>query len=193
MKADTELPVISFESQKKWEAWLKKHHGSSKGAWLMFFKKNSGTKGVSYAGALDVALCYGWIDSQLKKHDEKSYLQRFTPRGPKSMWSQKNTEHVVRLIKAKRMQAAGLRSVEAAKKDGRWDAAYASPSKISMPADFKKALAANKKAKAFYDGLNKANTCGILTRIHFAKKAETRAKKIKQFVEMLARGEKLHG
>ena len=193
MKADTELPVVSFEFQKKWEQWLEKNHKSSKGVWLMFFKKDSGIKTIVYADALDVALCYGWIDSQLKKYDEQAYLQRFTPRGPKSIWSQVNTEHVARLIKTRKMKVAGREKVEAAKKDGRWDAAYTSPSKVTMPADFKKALAANKKAKDFFEQLNRANIYSILTRIHFAKKAETRARKIKEFVEMLARGKKLHG
>lgn len=191
-KPKPELKIISFDSQKKWAKWLEKNHLKSVGIWLKFFKKNSGVKTVTYAEAVEEGLCYGWIDSQAKSIDEKAYLQRFTPRGPKSVWSKINTEHMERLIKEGRMKKAGLETMEAAKKDGRWAAAYAAPSKVTMPEDFKKALSANKKAEAFYKTLNKANTYGILTRIQFARKAETRTKRIKEFVEMLERGEKLH-
>lgn len=191
-KSKPELEIIAFDSQKKWAKWLEKNHGISPGIWLKFFKKNSGVKTVTYAEAVEEGLCYGWIDSQAKSIDEKAYLQRFTPRGPKSVWSKINTEHMERLIKEGRMKKAGLETMEAAKKDGRWAAAYAAPSKVTMPEDFKKALSANKKAAAFYKTLNKANTYGILTRIQFAIKAETRAKRIREFVEMLERGEKLH-
>lgn len=191
-KVKAELEIMAFDSQKKWAKWLEKNHRKTPGIWLKFFKKNSGVKTVTYAEAVEEALCYGWIDSQAKSIDEKAYLQRFTPRGPKSVWSKINTEHIERLIKEGRMKEAGLETVDAAKQDGRWAAAYSSPSKVTMPEDFKKALSGNKKAAAFYKSLNKANTYGILTRIQFARKAETRAKRIKEFVEMLARGEKLH-
>lgn len=187
-----DLEVKGFDTQKKWEIWLKKNHQKSAGVWMKFFKKNSGVKSIVYAEALDVALCYGWIDSQAKSLDDKAYLQRFTPRGPKSVWSKINTEKVEKLIKEGKMQAGGIEKVEAAKKDGRWQAAYSSPSKVVMPDDFKEALAKNKKAKEFYETLNKANTYGILTRIQFAKKAETREKRIKEFIKMLSEGKKLH-
>lgn len=192
MKNTPELPIVSFETTAQWEALLAEHHSSSTGIWMKFAKKNSGITTIGYKETLDVALCYGWIDSQLKALDEKAYLQRFTPRGVKSIWSRKNTEHVERLMSEGRMQPAGLKHIEAAKKDGRWEAAYASPRNVSMPKDFKQALAKNAKAAAFYQTLNKANTYGILTRIQFAKRADTRAKRIREFVEMLERGEKLH-
>ena len=159
---------------------------------MKFARKNSGRTTIIYKEALDVALCYGWIDSQLKSCDDKAYLQRFTPRGTKSIWSQKNIEHVERLMREGRMHSFGLKHIEAAKKDGRWDAAYASPKNVTMPDDFKQALVQNAKAAAFYQTLNKANTYGILTRIHFAKRADTRAKRIREFMEMLEQGKKLH-
>jgi phosphoenolpyruvate synthase/pyruvate phosphate dikinase len=188
-KVSVELEIMSFDSQTKWEKWLSKNHSKSPGIWLKFFKKHSGIKSITYAEAVEEALCYGWIDSQAKSIDEKAYLQRFTPRGPKSVWSKINTEHIERLIKEGRLKEAGLKTVDAAKKDGRWAAAYSSPSKVTMPEDFKIALSGNKRAAAFYKTLNKANTYGILTRIQFARKAETRAKRIKEFIEMLERGE----
>jgi uncharacterized protein YdeI (YjbR/CyaY-like superfamily) len=192
MMEKKELPVMSFESQGAWETWLGENHLTSPGVWLKFFKKKSGVKGLVYKEALDVALCYGWIDSQIKGFDEAAYLQRFTPRGAKSIWSQINIEHVDRLLKAGRMQPAGIEKVEAAKLDGRWAAAYAPPSRVTMPDDFQQALDGNQVAKDFFATLNKANIYGVLTRIQFARKAETRAKRIKEFIAMLARGEKLH-
>jgi uncharacterized protein YdeI (YjbR/CyaY-like superfamily) len=187
-----ELPVINFESQKKWEDWLKKNYTKSPGLWLRMYKKGTGIKSIDYAQALDVALCYGWIDGQKDSYDEESWLQKFTPRGPKSVWSKKNTEHIARLIKDGKMQPAGLAVVEAAKKDGRWDRAYEGQSKATLPQDFLDALEKNKKAKAFFATLNKTNTYAIFYRIQHAKKQETRERKIKEFVAMLARGEKLH-
>jgi uncharacterized protein YdeI (YjbR/CyaY-like superfamily) len=192
MPEKQEPPILAFESQDDWEEWLEKNHSLSGGVWLKFFKKHSGKKTILYKEALDVALCHGWIDSQIKKFDDTAYLQKFSPRGPKSVWSQINREHVARLEKAGKMKAVGRAKVEAAKKDGRWDAAYASPANVTMAEDFKAALARNEKARAFYETLNKANTYGILTRIQFAKKPETRQKKIKEFIDMLARGQKLH-
>lgn len=192
MKNTPELPIMSFETPAQWEAWLDEHHSSSAGVWMKFAKKYSGLTTITYKEALDLALCYGWIDSQLSSFDEKAYLQRFTPRGAKSVWSKKNTEHVERLIREGRMQPAGLMHIESAKMDGRWDVAYPSPKNVTMPDDFKEALAKNAKAAAFYQTLNKANTYGILTRIQFAKRADTRAKRIQEFIEMLERGEKLH-
>ena len=192
MTGKMELPIMSFETETDWEQWLDTHHATSAGVWMKFAKKGAATASVVYKEALDVALCYGWIDSQLKKFDDEAYLHRFGPRGPKSVWSQINLRHIARLTNEGRMKPAGLAKVEAAKTDGRWEAAYASPAAVAMPDDFKEALGKNEKAKAFYSTLNKANTYGILTRVAFAKKAEPRANKIRQFVEMLARGEKLH-
>ncbi len=192
MEKKKELPIISFETPEMWEAWLKKNHEKALGVWVQFYKKASGVKTVVYKEALEVALCYGWIDSQVKSFDQKSYIQRFTPRGPKSIWSKVNTLHIERLIKEGKMTHAGLKKVEEAKLDGRWDKAYDSPKNVKMPEDFALALSKNKKAKAFYETLNKANTYAFQTRIHFAKKAETRERRIKEFVAMLERGEKLH-
>ncbi|HEY6082702.1 MAG TPA: YdeI/OmpD-associated family protein, partial [Chitinophagaceae bacterium] len=147
---------------------------------------------IIYAEALDEALCYGWIDGQLNKHDEDSYLQKFTPRGPKSVWSMRNTEHVKRLGEEGRMKPAGLKQVEAAMADGRWEKAYESPGKITVPEDFLKALSKNKKAKAFFDTLNKVNSYAIAWRLQTAKKAETREKRMKQILEMLSKEQKFH-
>lgn len=186
------LPILSFPSPAEWSRWLAKNHDTAKGLWLRFFKKGSGVKSIIYAEALDEALCYGWIDGQLNKHDEDSYLQKFTPRGPKSVWSKRNTEHVKRLGEEGRMKPAGLKQVEAAKADGRWEKAYESPGKMAVPEDFLKALSKNKKAKAFFDTLNKANSYAIAWRLQTAKKQETREKRVKAIVEMLAKEEKFH-
>ena len=192
MANKSELPIMSFAIQADWEQWLDANHATSAGVWIKFAKKGAAATSIVYKEALDAALCYGWIDSQVKKFDDTAYLHKFCSRGAKSVWSQINREHVARLTKGGRMRPPGLAKVEAAKEDGRWDAAYASPSAVVMPDDFREALEMNGTAKAFYATLNKANTYGILTRIAFARKAETRAKRIKQFVEMLARGVKLH-
>jgi uncharacterized protein YdeI (YjbR/CyaY-like superfamily) len=187
-----DLAILSFESSEQWNEWLEKNHAESVGIWLRFFKKNSGVLTISYAQALDVALCYGWIDSQTKRYDENSYLQKFTPRRAKSIWSMNNTAHIKRLIKTGKMKPAGLRQVEEAKKDGRWDRAYNSPSTIVMPDDFLKELAKDKKAKAFFETLNKSNTYAIAWRLQTAKKSETRAKRMTAIIAMLSNGEKLH-
>jgi uncharacterized protein YdeI (YjbR/CyaY-like superfamily) len=188
-----DLPIISFKSLKEWASWLARNHAASTGIWLRLFKKDSGVVSVTYAGALDEALCYGWIDGQLDKYDEKSWLRKFTPRRPKSVWSRKNVEHVKQLTAAGKMKPAGLKEVEAAKKDGRWKRAYDSPSAMQVPEDFLKALAKHQKAKAFFETLNKANTYAIAWRLQTAKKPETRAKRMQAILEMLARGEKFHG
>jgi uncharacterized protein YdeI (YjbR/CyaY-like superfamily) len=187
-----ELPIESFASEKDFHKWLHKNHAKSAGLWLRFFKKASGVASVTYAEALDEALCYGWIDSQLKRYDDKSYIQRFTPRRPKGPWSKINRGHVARLISANRMQPAGLKEVETAKADGRWDAAYEPPSRQTVPEDFKKALARNKKAKAFFETLNRANMYAIYWRLNAAKTPETRSRWIERFVAMLANGETVH-
>lgn len=181
-----------FTSQKDWAKWLDKNHACSAGLWLRLAKKASELKSVTYAEALDVALCYGWIDGQKKSYDEESWLQKFTPRGAKSIWSKINREKAESLIQAGTMKPAGLQAIEKAKQDGRWEAAYDSQSKASVPEDFQAELDRNPKAKEFFAKLNSANRYAILWRIQTAKKAETRARRINQFIEMLERNETIH-
>lgn len=188
-----DYPIIAFESQQAWEQWLANNHHISQGIWLQFFKKGSGVKTIVYKEALDEALCYGWIDGQLKKYDKKSYLQKFTPRRSKSIWSKRNVEHIDRLHKQGKMQPAGIKQAEAAKADGRWTNAYDKPSEMKMPEDFLQLLSKNKKAKFFFDTLNKTNTYAIAWRLQTAKKKETREKRMKEIIEMLAKGKKFHG
>jgi len=187
-----DLQIIPFSSPAEWEQWLEQNHADSKGIWLQMFKKGSGMASVNYAEALDVALCYGWIDGQLKSIDELSYMQRFTPRRPKSLWSKRNIGHIARLTKVGRMKPAGVKQVEAAKADGRWDQAYDSPVNITLADDFLAELLKNKKALAFYESLNKANKYAIAWRIQTAKRPETKAKRMKEILEMLGREEKFH-
>jgi uncharacterized protein YdeI (YjbR/CyaY-like superfamily) len=187
-----EIPILAFKSQKAFEVWLGKNHSTVSALWIRFFKKGSDVRSITYAEALDVALCYGWIDSQLKAYDAASYLQKFTPRGPKSIWSKINTQHAERLIKEKKMKPAGLNQVEAAKKDGRWQAAYASPKNMEVPADFLKELKKNKDAFSFFKSLNKANVYAIAWRLQTAKKPETRVKRMQAILEMLEAGKSFH-
>jgi uncharacterized protein YdeI (YjbR/CyaY-like superfamily) len=184
--------ILLFPGQKAWETWLEANRKTSTGIWLRLAKKGSAIQSVSYAEALEVALCYGWIDAQKKPESEHAWLQRFTPRQDKSIWSKVNREKAVALIKAGRMQPAGLEQVQRAKKDGRWDAAYDSPATAEVPGDLQAALDRNAPAEAFFRTLDRANRYAILWRIQTAKKAETRARRIRQFVEMLERHEKLH-
>jgi len=185
-------PDLEFATQPDWEAWLEKHHGASTGVWIRFAKKGSGATTISYAQTLDVALCFGWIDGQVRRIDDRYYRQRFTPRRPQSMWSKRNCQLVTALAAAGKVRPAGLAEVERAKTDGRWDRAYAGPRTIEVPADLQDALAANPAAREFFDSLNSQNRYAILFRVGQAKRAETRAKRIAQFVDMLAKGEKLH-
>jgi uncharacterized protein YdeI (YjbR/CyaY-like superfamily) len=187
------LPIIAFASPAKWEEWLAEHHETSKGVWLKFAKKGSGETTVTYAEALDVALCHGWIDSQKGALDETFFLQRFTPRGPRSKWSKINVDKVKALTKAKRMRPAGLAEVEKARADGRWEAAYDGQRTITVPEDLQKELDANPKAAAFFVTLSSVNRYAILYRIQEAKKPETRARRIEKFLGMLERGETVHG
>lgn len=184
------LPTIEFRTSEAFETWLVKNHNNSTGLWLKFFKKDSGIKTISYAEALDVALCYGWIDGQKKAYDEQAYLQKFCPRREKSIWSKINIGHVERLINEGRMRAGGLKAVEKAKADGSWDKAYDSPSKMTIPEDFLKELSKNKKAEEFFQTLNKTNLFSIGFRLQTAKKQETREKRLKEIIEKLTRGEK---
>ncbi|MCW7463195.1 YdeI/OmpD-associated family protein [Leptospira limi] len=186
------LPIIEFLSAESFEIWLEKNHKSSIGIWIKIFKKESGKRTILYPEALDVALCYGWIDSQKQSIDEQAWLQKFSPRTAKSIWSKINIGHVERLFQEGKMKPEGLEAVEKAKADGRWEKAYDSPSKISVPEDFLKELSKNKKAKEFYKGLKKSNLYSIAFRLQTAKKAETREKRIKEIITKLANGEKLH-
>ena len=190
--AKADLAVKRFRSQAAWEKWLEKHHESSPGVWLEFAKKESGLTTVSYKEALEVALCYGWIDGQGKTFDDTYYLQKFTPRRPKSLWSKRNIEKVAALTAAGKMQPAGLAEVEAAKRDGRWDAAYDSPKNMVVPDDFMQALGENEQALAFFNTLNQANKYAIAWRLATAKKPETRQRRFDALLAMLGRGEKLH-
>ncbi|HZG44387.1 MAG TPA: YdeI/OmpD-associated family protein [Longimicrobium sp.] len=194
MKAPApELPIILFEDEAAWAAWLDEHHEASPGAWLRLAKKGAAYASVSYAEALDVALCYGWIDSQKKTFDQHSFLQKFGPRGARSLWSKVNREKVHALTEAGRMKPAGILTVESAKADGRWDAAYDPASTATVPDDLQAALNANPKAKAFFATLDGANRYAILFRVQTAKKPETRARRIATLVQMLERNEKIHG
>ena len=189
MPTSPELRLLPFESKKKFADWLAKNHDKSAGLWLKIAKKATGIPTVTYHEALDVALCYGWIDGQKGSFDEQYFLQKFTPRRPKSIWSKINVEKVEGLIASGEMKPAGLKAVEAAKQDGRWAAAYASQRNIEVPADFQSALNKNKKAKSIFETLTGSKRYSFLFRIETAKKAETREKRIRQFIEMLANGE----
>jgi uncharacterized protein YdeI (YjbR/CyaY-like superfamily) len=181
-----------FERQLDWEAWLNENHDSSPGVWLQLAKKGADVPSVSYDEAVEVALCYGWIDGQKQTHSDQFWLQKFTRRSSKSGWSKINRDKALALIKAKKMTPAGLKEIERAKLDGRWDAAYDSSSKATVPSDFQSELDANERAKAFFATIDSRNRYAILYRIQTAKKAETRAKRISQFVLMLERHEKIH-
>jgi uncharacterized protein YdeI (YjbR/CyaY-like superfamily) len=191
-KASVRDAPMRFESQAGWAEWLATHCAGSTGVWLRLAKKGADQRSVSYAEALDVALCYGWIDGQKKRDSEFHWLQRFTPRSAKSLWSKINREKALKLIQEGRMEMAGLGEIERAKSDGRWEAAYDSSSVAAVPSDLQAALDANKRAKAFFATLDARNRYAILFRLQTAKKPETRTKRLQQFVEMLSRHEKLH-
>jgi len=186
------LPTLSFETQKHWEKWLAKNFATSDGIWLKIEKKDSSKSSVTYAEALDVAICFGWIDGQKNVGDQSSWLQKFTPRRAKSGWSKRNTEHVERLAKDGKMQPSGLAAVDAAKKDGRWHSAYESQKNSVIPEDFLKELSRDKKALAFFKSLNKANLYAIAYRLQTAVKPETRQKRMKAILEMMKKGQKFH-
>ncbi len=194
MKAPApELPIILFDDQAAWAEWLDEHHADSPGVWLRVAKKGAPYASVSYAEALDEALCYGWIDSQKKTFDQHSFLQKFGPRGARSIWSKVNRQKVHALTEAGRMKPAGIQAVESAKAGGRWDAAYDPASTATVPDDLQAALDANPRAKDCFATLNGANRYAVLFRVQTAKKPETRAKRIATLVEMLERNEKIHG
>ncbi|HEU5005278.1 MAG TPA: YdeI/OmpD-associated family protein [Candidatus Saccharimonadales bacterium] len=192
METFKDLPVLHFASQQDWRAWLEHNHGQPQGVWLKHAKKSSGKESVSYQEALTEALCYGWIDSQKQAYDKDFFLQKFSPRRPKSIWSKVNVAKAKELISSGRMQSAGLAVVDVAKHDGRWDGAYNSPSASLVPEDFQAALDKNPKAKQFFETLNKTNVYAFCWRVQTAKKPETRMARIEKFIDMLNRGEKLH-
>ena len=186
------LSPVLFPSAAAWNDWLESEHGRSDGVWLKLAKMDAPEPTISYAEALDVALCFGWIDAQKRGLDNEYWLQRFTPRRPRSKWSKINTEKAEALITAGQMRPPGLCEVEAAKADGRWDAAYAGQRTITVPNDLDRALAGNPAAAAFFDTISSINRYAILYRISTVKRPETRAKKIAQYVQMLAEHKTIH-
>ncbi|MEV8596933.1 YdeI/OmpD-associated family protein [Streptomyces sp. NPDC052012] len=190
---NTSEPVLSFPTQDDWEKWLEEHHADASGIWVKIPRKDSGLPGIDYATALESALCYGWIDGHKKKLDESHWVQRFTPRRPRSKWSRINVQKATALIEAGRMRPAGLREVERAKADGRWESAYASQSTATVPDDLRAALdAAPQSARDFFAALDSRNRYAILYRVQDAKRPQTRAARIEKFVAMLTSGEKIY-
>jgi uncharacterized protein YdeI (YjbR/CyaY-like superfamily) len=190
--AGNELPMLELEDRAAWERWLEEQYAASDGVWLKIAKKGSGTTTVTYAEALEEALCFGWIDGQKAAHDQSFWLQRFTPRRPRSKWSQINRQKATELIEQGRMKPAGLAEVDAATQDGRWEAAYASHGNATVPDDFKRALDANPAAKEFFATLGSVHRYSFLYRINDAKRPETRARRISDYVATLAEGRTLH-
>ncbi len=187
-----ELPELLVPDVGAWRAWLAEHHADQQGVWLVLHKKGGRTTSLTYAQALDEALCFGWIDGQIGRRDEESYRQRFKPRRPTSSWSARNVEHIARLSQAGRMQPAGIAAVESAKSDGRWDTAYAGQAKAEIPPDLSQALTANPAAAAAFQQLSSANRYAIIYRLNAAKLPQTRSRKLAQYIDMLTRGEAIH-
>jgi uncharacterized protein YdeI (YjbR/CyaY-like superfamily) len=187
-----EYPLIQCPDRAAWAAWLDEHHATERGVWLRLAKARSRTESVTQAEAVDVALCYGWIDGQARSEDADFWRQKFTPRGKRSVWSKRNRERVQRLVADGEMRAPGLAAVEAAKLDGRWDRAYDSPGTATVPPDLHIALDAHPRAKAFFDTLTGSNRYAILHRIQTAVKPATRARRIARFIEMLERHETVY-
>jgi uncharacterized protein YdeI (YjbR/CyaY-like superfamily) len=184
--------VRLFKYQPAWEAWLEKNHRGSGGIWLRLAKKNSGLQSVSYSEALETAICYGWIDGHKRPESEQAWLQKFCLRSEKSIWSKINREKALALIQKGRMTPAGHEAIAQAKSNGRWESAYDSPSRATVPEDFQTALNVNSRANAFFNNLDRANRYAILFRIQTAKKPETRARNVQKFIAMLERSEKIH-
>jgi uncharacterized protein YdeI (YjbR/CyaY-like superfamily) len=187
-----DLPILLFAARPDLEEWLEQNHAGSEGVWLKIAKKGAAEPSVSYAEALELALCFGWIDSQKRGHDEQHFLQRFTPRRPRGRWSKINREKAEALVADKRMRPSGLAEVEAAKADGRWEAAYEGQRTAAIPVDLQRELDANPAAAEFFADLDGANRYAIIYRLNEAKKAETRERRLAKFVAMLERGEKIH-
>src|ERR1700683_2387662 len=194
MKSNTPVtsPVRLFKSKKDWARWLEENHRKGTGLWLRLAKKDSRLRSVSYKEALEVALCYGWIDGQKKPENDQTWLQRFVPRSSRSIWSKINRAKALALIASGEMKAAGIEAIENAKKNGRWDAAYDSPRGAIVPGDFQARVDSNAPASAFFKTLDRANRYAVLWRIQTVKKAETRGRKIQQLIAMLAKEEKIH-
>jgi uncharacterized protein YdeI (YjbR/CyaY-like superfamily) len=189
----TELPELLVPDAAAWRSWLGENHAAPTGVWLVLAKKGiTEPTSLTYVQALDEALCHGWIDGQVRRGDERTFRQRFTPRRARSEWSQRNVAHIARLIGEERMHPAGLAAVESAKMDGRWNAAYAGPGSIEVPADLAAALAAEPRAQAMFERLSSQNRYAVVYRITRAKRADTRTRNIARFVAMLARGETPH-
>jgi uncharacterized protein YdeI (YjbR/CyaY-like superfamily) len=188
-----ELEIVLFDGPAEFEAWLEENGGDVDGLWLKIAKKGAAVPSVTYAEALELALCFGWIDSQKRGHDERHFLQRFTPRGPRGRWSRINREKAEALIAGGAMRPAGQAEVEAARADGRWENAYEGQRTAKVPADLRRELDANPAAREFFAGLDSANRYAIVYRLNDAKKAETRERRLHKFVAMLERGEKIHG
>jgi uncharacterized protein YdeI (YjbR/CyaY-like superfamily) len=188
-----ELPVHLFAGPGEMEEWLEENHDSSQGAWLKIAKKGADEPSVTYDEAVELALCFGWIDSQVRRFDDQHYIQRFTPRRPRGRWSKINREKAEALIAAGKLRPAGLAEVEAARADGRWEAAYEGQRTAKVPPDLQRALAADPAARKFFDSLDSANRYAIVYRLDDAKKPETRERRLKKFLAMLERGEKIHG
>jgi uncharacterized protein YdeI (YjbR/CyaY-like superfamily) len=188
-----DLPILELPDRDAWEQWLDANHESSGGVWLKIAKKGSDATTVTYPEALEEAIRHGWIDGQKGAHDDSFWLQRFAPRGPRSKWSQVNRRKATKLIEQGRMKPAGIAQVEAAKRDGRWDAAYAPQSTVTVPDDFQEALDANPAAKELFATLKSAERYSFLYRIHDAKRPETRARRIHEYVAMLADRRKFDG
>jgi uncharacterized protein YdeI (YjbR/CyaY-like superfamily) len=185
-------PTIPFASQREWERWLEAHHATSKAVWVKIAKKASGIETVTHAEALESALCYGWIDSQRLPHDDRFFLQRFTPRGRRSKWSRRNRDKATDLLEQGRMTPAGRAQIEQAQADGRWDAAYAGQSAATVPDDLQRELDAHPAAREFFATLDSRNRYAILYRVQDAKRPETRARRIAKYVAMLSAREKLY-
>jgi len=190
---ELDLPIKLFKNPGAWEKWLEANHAKSAGVWMQIAKKAGGLSSATYQEALDVALCYGWIDGQKRPFDERTWLQRFTPRGPRSIWSKINTGKADALIKSGRMRAAGLAAIESAKASGRWESAYQPWSNPDVPPELQAALDARPNAKAFFETLRGANRYGVIFRVQTAKKPETRAKRIADFIARFEKGETLFG
>jgi uncharacterized protein YdeI (YjbR/CyaY-like superfamily) len=182
----------AFVTAAGFESWLKRNHSRACAIWIRFFKKDSGKRTITYAEALDVALCYGWIDAQLRPLDEESWIRRFVPRRPRSAWSARNAAHALRLIREGRMRPAGLAQVRAAQEDGRWKNAYDSPAAARPPADFLRELRKDARAHAFFKSLNRANVYAIIHRLQTARKPETRERRLRLILEMMRKGQKFH-
>ena len=191
MGTGQELPIVEAKDQPAWRRWLAAHHERREGIWLKLAKKGSPTPSVSYAEALEEAICFGWIDGQIRRFDEHFYLQRFTPRRPKSKWSQINREKAERLIEAGRVQPAGLAQIEAARADGRWDAAYPAQSQATVPEDLQAALDGHPEAKRFFESLTGSARYAFLYRLHQVVVPEARAKRIADYIERLSAGRTL--